>query len=232
MKKATILVIAGILLFIIPARSQDIKTDTIRNTSIPTDQFKEDLKASVDDFDLSKNVNECISASNHLSLIAKKYPEQWAANYYACYSLTVLSYIEKDAKKKDAYLDDAEVFLNNAFSDYKSDFDELYVLKAMFANARLAVQPATRYKKYGDQFNENIEKAKSLQPDNPRIYYLKGNSVYYTPKMFGGGAKNALPLFEKAESLFENESNDDIYKPYWGEKQNDEMIVKCKGEIK
>ena len=232
MKKVAFLVIAGILLFGIPARSQEIKTDTIRSSSITTDQFKEDLKASVDDFDSAKNMSEWVSATNHLGLIAKKYPEQWAANYYACYSLTVLSYIEKDTKKKDAYLDDAEVYLNIAFSDYKSENDELYVLKAMFANARLAVQPAARYKKYGDLFNENIEKAKSLQPDNPRIYYLKGNSLYYTPKMFGGGAKNALPLFEKAESLYENESNDDIYKPYWGEKQNEDMVLKCKGEIK
>jgi len=232
MKKVTFLVIAGILLFGMHARSQEIKTDTIKSSSDSTDQFKVDLKASVDDFDSAKNMSEWVAATNHLGLIAKKYPEQWAANYYACYSLTVLSYIEKDAKKKDAYLDDAEVYLNIAFSDYKSENDELYVLKAMFANARLAVQPAARYKKYGDLFNENIEKAKSLQPDNPRIYYLKGNSLYYTPKMFGGGAKNALPLFEKAESLYENESNDDIYKPYWGEKQNEDMVLKCKGEIK
>jgi len=94
------------------------------------------------------------------------------------------------------------------------------------------VQPATRYKKFGDLFNENIEKAKSLQPNNPRIYYLKGNSVYYTPKMFGGGAKNALSYFEKADPLFKNESKDDIFKPYWGEKQNNQMIKKCKAEIK
>ena len=232
MKKLTFLLIAGSILIAMPVRSQENKIDTIRSTSTTTDQFKEDLKAGVEDFDASKDMNEWVSASNHLGLIAKKYPEQWAANYYACYSLTVLSYIEKDAKKKDAYLDDAEVFLNNAISDYKTESDELYVLKAMFANARLAVHPAMRYKKFGDLFNEDIEKAKTIQPDNPRIYYLKGNSVYYTPKMFGGGAKNALPEFEKAEELFTKESKDDIYKPFWGEKQNLEMIAKCKGEMK
>jgi len=232
MKKLTFLCIAGSILFTMSVRSQENKIDTIRSSATATDQFKEDLKAGVEDFDASKSMNECVSAGNHLALIARKYPEQWAANYYACYSLTVLSYIEKDAKKKDAYLDDAEVFLNNAFSDYKTESDELYVLKAMFANARLAVQPAMRYKKFGDLFNENIEKAKTIQPDNPRIYYLKGNSVYYTPKMFGGGAKNALPEFEKAETLFAKESKDDIYKPFWGEKQNDEMITKCKEEMK
>jgi hypothetical protein len=50
--------------------------------------------------------------------------------------------------------------------------------------------------------------------------------------MFGGGAKNALPDFEKAETLFKNESKDDIYKPYWGEVQNQQMLDKCRKEIK
>ena len=229
MKKTTFLFIACSMLLAMPVKSQDIKIDTIKSTST-IQQFKEDLKSGVDDFDSAKNMNEWISASNRLGLIAKKYTDQWAANYYACYSLTVLSYIEKDAKKRDAYLDEAEVYLNNAKTEYKSEYDELYVLNAMYDNARLAVQPAVRYKKYGDLFNENMEKAKSLQPNNPRIYYLKGNSIYYTPKMFGGGAKNALTYFEKAETLFVNDSKEDILKPYWGDKQNNEMLIKCRNE--
>ena len=232
MKKLTFLFIAGSILLAGPGRTQEIKIDTINSPTNDTQQFKEDLKASVDDFEAGKNMNEWFTAANRLGLIANKYSTDWAANYYACYSLTVLSFIEKDSKKKDAYLDDAEVFLNKAISDYKSEYDELYVLNAMHANARIAVQPMARYKKYGDIFKEKLEKAKSLQPNNPRIYYLNGNSVYYTPKMFGGGAKNALPLFEKAEALYKNESKDDIFKPYWGENQNEQMVTKCKAEIK
>jgi len=231
MKKLTILLIAGCILLAIPVGSQEIKIDTINSQSDSSQQFKEDLKAGVNDFDSAANLNECVSAANHLVLIANKYSEEWAANYYACYSLTILSYIEKDGKKRDEYLDQAEVFLDKALSEYKTDYDELFVLKAIHASARLAVQPAMRYKKYGDLFNENLEKAKSLQPNNPRIYYLKGNSVFYTPKMFGGGAKIALPEYEKAALLFSSESKDDVFKPYWGEKQNEEMISKCKAEI-
>ena len=232
MKKLTFLIIASCMSLAVPVKSQEIKTDTLKSATTTTGLLKEDLKAGVDDFDSAKNMNEWVAASNHLGLIAKKYSDEWAANYYACYSLTVLSYMEKDSKKKDAYLDDAELFLNKAITEYKKDYDELYVLKAMFANARLAVQPAMRYKKYGDMFNENIEKAKSLRPDNPRIYYLKGNSLYYTPKMFGGGAKNALVQFEKAEELYKNDAKDYIFKPYWGENQNKLMVAKCRAEMK
>jgi len=45
---------------------------------------------------------------------------------------------------------------------------------------------------------------------------MEGIRVYYKPKLLGGGAKNALPMYEKAEALYKNESKDDILKPYWG----------------
>ena len=232
MKKLTFLLIAYSILCAVSVRSQENKIDTIKSSSQVMQQLKEDLKAGVDDLDSAKNLNDWVSASNHLVLIANKYSDDWAASYYACYSLTVLSYMEKDAKKKDAYLDNAEVYLKKAIEDNKPENDELYVLNAMYDNARIAVQPMARYKSFGDLFNQNIEKATSLNPDNPRIYYLKGNAVYYTPKMFGGGAKNALVDFEKAESLYKNESKGDIFKPYWGEVQNQQMLDKCREEIK
>ena len=100
------------------------------------------------------------------------------------------------------------------FEGYKT-----IIFVASFSNpARLAVKPSSRYKKYGEIFNAYIDSAKSLNPDNPRIYYLQGNSIFYTPKLFGGGAKKALPYYEKAVSLYQNEKADNILSPYWGRK--------------
>jgi len=59
------------------------------------------LQESPADFYSAKKMNKWISASNHLGVVAKKYSDQWTANYYAYYALVVLSYIEKDSKKKD-----------------------------------------------------------------------------------------------------------------------------------
>ena len=198
----------------------------------PVDEFKATLLETYASFDTAKGMNEMVTASNKLELIARKYNTEWAAQYYAGLCLTILSYIEKDEKKRDAYIDKAEGLSDKAKELYKSEYDEIYVLEAMIANARLAVKPGSRYKKYGDIFNANIEKAKNLRPENPRIYYLQGTSVYYTPKFFGGGAKNAQPYFEKADALYQNEKHDDIYKPYWGKKQNTDLLKKCKDENK
>jgi hypothetical protein len=194
--------------------------------------FKEALIPTLQSFDSAKVFPEMMAATNRFGLIAKKWDHTWAAQYYAGYSLIVLSYVEKEQKNKDPYLDEAEKFLNSAWTLTKTDSTEMYVLAAMLANARLAVMPAARFKKFGDLFNSNIEKAKKYWAENPRIYYLQGTSVFYTPKMFGGGASNALLYFEKAETYFQNEKVTDIVKPHWGRKQNLDMIVQCKKEIK
>jgi hypothetical protein len=50
--------------------------------------------------------------------------------------------------------------------------------------------------------------------------------------MFGGGEKNALPYFQKAEELYKNEADTNIFVPSWGKKQNSELLEKCKASEK
>ncbi|KAA5533528.1 hypothetical protein F0919_13385 [Taibaiella lutea] len=191
--------------------------------------FKQTLGTTVGAFFGTKDRTEMINQSNRLGLIAKKFKDEWTASYYAALSKIMLNYDEKEAAKKDAYLDEAENFLNDAADlsnkEDKIQQSEIYALKAMLANARLGVEPMKRWQKYGKIFEENLELAKSNNADNPRIYFLKGTSVLFTPKMFGGGGKKAMEYFQKAQPLFEKESHDDITKPFWG-KESNEMFMK------
>jgi len=192
------------------------------------DAFKSTLLSVYDDFDTSKTFSDMVTASNKMKLVAGKWSEQWTAQYYAGYMLTVLSFIEKDEAKRDSYLDEAENYFKKAKELFKKNSDEMYVLAAMIANARLAVKPGSRYKKYGEIFSADLDSARNLNDANPRIYYLKGNSIFYTPKIFGGGAKKALPYFEIADTLYQKEKSSDIFKPYWGNRQNADLLKKCK----
>jgi hypothetical protein len=232
MKKYAFLLLAlGVLnMKICSAQQNQDSLATLQSPS--TEEFKPVLSDTYASFDTARSVMEMQSASNKLGLIAKKWPNEWATQYYACFSLVILSYIEKDGTKRDAYLDEADKLYSNASGLINGENDELYVLGALMANARIAVSPMNRYPKFGEIFNTDIDKAKKLRPENPRIYYLLGTSFYYTPKAFGGGAKNSISYFEKADGLYQNEKQDDILKPYWGKKQNSDLLAKCREEIK
>ena len=196
--------------------------------SAQAQDFKGPLQKTFLAFDSSQNPAVKLEQSNKLSLIAKKWGDVWITHYYAAYSKASLSYMEKDAGKRDAYLDDADKEMADAVSILKKDNDETYVLAAMVANARMAVDPAQRWQKYGQLFKSNLESAQAINPDNPRMYYLQGTSKYFTPKAFGGGKKSATPYFEKAEGLFAKETGGDITKPYWGKPQNSYFLTQCK----
>jgi len=194
--------------------------------------FKEPLQKTFTAFDTTQDMQKKVEQSNKLNMIAKKWNDQWATHYYNAYSKATLSYMEKDEAKRDAYVDEAEKELDEAIGLLGKETDETYVLAAMIANARMAVKPQARWQKYGKIYEENIAKAKELNADNPRIYYLLGTNKFFTPKMFGGGKKAALPYFEKAEGLYAKETSDDITKPYWGKGATGFFLAECKGEDK
>lgn len=200
--------------------------------SAAAQDFRPVLQKTYTIFDTTQDQNVKIDQSNKLALIAKKWDGEWVTHYYLSFSKTVLSYIEKDATKRDAYLDEAEKEREESVSILKKENDETYVLAAMIANARMAVDPMNRWQKYGQLFTQNLESAKDLNPDNPRMYYLQGVSKLFTPKAYGGGKKVAQPYFEKADVLFAKETASDITKPYWGKDHNTRFLEECKKEDK
>jgi hypothetical protein len=181
-------------------------------------------------FEAAKTYPQYLLASNQFKLIAKQNPTYWLANYYAAWSIGILSYQEPNKDNKDPMLDEADAFFKKIES-MDSSSDEVAVLGGLLAQARLSVAPASRHGKYGAIANAYFATAKKLNPNNPRIYYLQGNSLFYTPKLFGGGPDKALPLYNKAEDLFADDVNSmakDIRNPYWGKEVNEYMIKQCK----
>lgn len=171
--------------------------------------------------------------SAKIDKVKAKYPNNWIPAYYSAYCAVQLSYFDEKAtpKLKDLYLDAADKSLEVVKTSCPLK-DEIYVLTAMIANARLAVDPQNRWKQYGKIFDDNLELAKKENENNPHIYLAKGFSVYYTPKMFGGGAKNAIDYFKKAQEKFALIKTYSLDKPYWGTMSAPYMIGECEKELK
>lgn len=180
-------------------------------------------------FDTTRDLSVKTAQANKLGLIAKKWKDDWAPHYYCAYAKAQMSFMlpQNEMDKKDAMLDDADAELDEAVSILGKENDETYVLRAMLAQARMAVDGKNRWQKYGKLFEDNLRSAKELDEENPRIYYMKGTAVFYTPKAFGGGAKNAVSYFEKAQPMFEKEAKKDMANPFWGSRANEYFLMQC-----
>lgn len=71
----------------------------------------------------------------------------------------------------------------------------------------------------GPRSDGYFDKAEKLNPENPRLHYLKGIITFYKPEFAGGGARKAAAFFKHATSLFESEATEepgDALRPRWG----------------
>lgn len=59
----------------------------------------------------------------------------------------------------------------------------------------------------GKESVANVDKALSIDPLNTQALIDKANTLYHTPKIFGGDKAEAIKYFEKAIKVFENSKN-------------------------
>ncbi|WP_128547559.1 hypothetical protein [Larkinella soli] len=151
---------------------------------------------------------------------------EWLPAYWAAYTYAILSVKETEAAKKDAYLDKAGELLK-AVSKQQADSDETMVLAAQIAGARLSVDPENRWQQYVPEFQGYLEKAKGKNPDNPRIYALQGQSLFYTPEQYGGGKTAACPMLKQAAEKFATFKPASTIHPNWGQDTNQYLLSQC-----
>jgi len=177
-------------------------------------------------FESSKTVADFQVLANTFVVISKSEIKEWLPLYYAGFATIFMAQNETEDGKVDIYLDQAQKYLDMA-SQIKSDESEILVLQGFLHQTRIKVSPMGRGQKYSTLANEVFAKAIALNPENPRIYYLQAQNVYNTPKMFGGGKKNALPLFQKADEKFKKFIQVSEISPKWGNKSNQELLSLC-----
>jgi hypothetical protein len=154
--------------------------------------------------------------ANKMERIAAAEKAEWLPNYWVAYCYMQDSYTEKDDEKRDLLLDKADSYLENADKLVQNN-DEVEVLRANLANARMAINPSIRWMKYGSRVEKAIENAKKINAENPRITLLEAQGIYYKPAAFGGGKEKSKPVFEKAVAQFATFKPTSAMAPNWGE---------------
>ncbi len=180
------------------------------------DRYTSAMTSAIDMMDQAKEPGEFVECANQFERIATAEKSYWLPYYYASYSLVVMSFDESDGGKKDQVLDRAQELLDRAL-ELEPEESELHVLQAFLYPSRIMVDPMGRGMTYIEKMFTELETAKNLNPENPRIYFLEGVNKVNLPSSMGGGADAAKPILEEALAKFKAFENSDPLWPNWGE---------------
>ncbi len=132
---------------------------------------------------------------------------------YADYRLGVVVY-RMDKEKAIVYLDSAVDHLARAI-EKENDFAEAHALLSSCYGIKISFAPFKAIV-LGPKSGMEMQKAKNLSPENPRIALLGAIGTYNTPALFGGGKEKGLDALKKAAELFDRWNTADSLRPDWG----------------
>lgn len=203
MKKIIVILLAGLLATSVNAQSE---------------KYIKAMEALVPGVDSTRSPEGMLELANAFERIANAEKTQWLPHYYAALCLVNLAnthYAGGQLDKIDPLMDRAEPLLMKA-EELEKNNAEVFCLKKMFNTGKMMADPMNRYMTYGPVAAEALEKARSLDPSNPRVDLLEGIDKFYTPEQFGGSKTEGKKLFEAAARKFETFKPASSIHPSWG----------------
>ncbi|WP_123846558.1 tetratricopeptide repeat protein [Chitinophaga lutea] len=194
-----------------------------------SEQYESAMKQQIGLLDSSSTYSEAgmQQLANTFERIAEAEKTQWLPYYYAAYCRVNEAYMAKHKDKVDGVADKALLSIEKAQA-LKGKDSEISCILSMIATSRISVDPMTRGMKYGPESGAHLEEAKKLNPENPRVYMLEGQSLLYTPEAFGGSKTKAKETFEVALKKFAAFKPESPIAPSWGEHYTKMLIAGIK----
>jgi hypothetical protein len=196
---------------------------TVLSSNAQSEKYVAAMTKTLAQFDSAKTTADFTTISNTFERIGDAEKTQWLPYYYAGLALSTSGWLDPKVDK------DANSTRINTFCDKAEALDknsEIYALRNMSATQQMLVDPQTRWATYGKTAATDLEIGMKLDSNNPRLYYLKGESIFGTPPAFGGGKDKAKPVFEKAIELFKAEKPKPLY-PNWGLQSAEAKLKLC-----
>jgi hypothetical protein len=188
-----------------------------------SDKYVATMQKNLSLFDSTKTIDQYQSLAATFDRIGDAEKTQWLPFYYAALAQTLAGW-NPDLKDKDANSRKINAYLAKAEALEKNS--ETYVIENMSATQQMLVDPQNRWMTNGKDASEALQKGLAMDPNNPRLYYLQGMSMFNTPAQFGAGKDKAKPLFEKSVALFKVAQPKPLY-PNWGQKEAENMLAQC-----
>ncbi len=184
------------------------------------------MTKAISEMDTMYTTDQFLSSANKFERIALAERSEWLPYYYAALARVSSQYVAKDYTKTDEVLDVAQKHIGIADSLMPNN-SEILLVKAMIIGTRIMVDPMTRGQMYGMQSMMMLSLAMQADPNNPRPYFIMGQSLFYTPPQFGGGPDKACPMLTTAKEKFATFQPASSLHPNWGEEQVGAALKQC-----
>ena len=190
------------------------------------EKFQMALGQTLGQFATAKNADDYKNTANAFARIANAEPKEWLPQYYAAqchllagYELTRSNMTEAQELAKTAL---TEIQAAEKLAPMET---ELMVLKAFTYQLQLIENPMVNGQTYSPMIFEALGKAEAINPENPRIYMIRGEFTLNMPEFYGGGVAKATPDVKKAVEKFGTFKPASPVHPNWG-KEHTDLLVK------
>ena len=175
----------------------------------------------------AQTMDEFQSAINALDRIAGAEKTKWEPYYYSAFGSVMMATREKEASKKDGYLDQALAAVEKGKA-IASNESELVAMEGFVHMIRVTVDPASRGAQYSGLALQTFGKAIALNPENPRALVFMAQMQYGTAQFFKSPTTEACATLSKAIEKFASFKTDNPLAPRWGNSMAEGMKEQCK----
>ncbi len=200
-----------------------------------SEKYIKAMEPRVAQVDSNNNAESWKELANAFERIGDAEKTQWMPYYYAAFAQAMSGYASMpmdgsmgdNSAISDPFADKAEQLIEKATA-MSQENSEIFCVKKVIYSLRMMGNPMSRYMTDGAKATEALEKAKTLNENNPRVYILQGQDKFYTPEQFGGSKEEAKKLFEKANELFMTSRPGSSIEPQWGRGQVNYFLSQLK----
>ncbi len=193
-------------------------------------KYEKAMESAVMQLDTTESAETIKAIANKFERIGNAEKDQWLPFYYQSLCnmrLAVKEMIGGNLPGTVPYVDKAQEVLNKA-KELKENDSEITTLQGWIYMGKIWENPMANGAQYGPMSGIELQKAIELNPENPRPYALSAQNLLYTPEFYGGGAKVAIPLFEKADEKFNTFEAESVLHPTWGKGMNDYFLTEIR----
>ncbi len=190
------------------------------------DAYIQAMQKALASYDEVESLEDYQNVANTFERIARMESEEWLPPYYTGLTYVYMSFEEGlDNDQRDDYLAIAQKHADRA-GDLSEENIEIVILHGYIKMAKLSVNPALRGMVLSPQAHSLFEKARKMDPKNPRAAIMLARMKYGTAQFFNSSTDESCQLARESINLFGKEKDRGI-EPHWGKGLAEGLVKAC-----